>query len=359
MTTTPNMSLVLPTPGGDIGTWDDIENAAFTLIDSHDHTAGRGVRIPVSGLNVNADISLAGLYSLTNLKSLDFTAITALSSGAHRIFFSSADNELYVRSNSGVNIKITSGAGLNLSAIGGIVGDYASVGAEVAYDDANDRYTFKQQTGGGGVKQWATRAGGHVDIFEQLATASGTTISNRVRLSSPAALASSYVVTFPAAVPASIAFVQASSAGVLTFATRLVAPSDVGHGNMELLLMASQGVNLSGSIAVGGTNVDSTAAGEIWLVWIPLKTGDRIRSIKIWYQRGGGTLTFDLMEFDGATHALTSKATTSIASGTSETSITLASIDYTLTTNHAYCLQFTSGSATDHLNSIQVTYDRP
>ena len=90
-----------------------------------------------------------------------------------------------MRTNGGTNIKVTSGSTLNLSLVGGIVGDYASVGAEVAYDDANDRYTFKQQLGGGGVKQWARLAAGDVDLYEVLATASGTTISNRVRLKSP------------------------------------------------------------------------------------------------------------------------------------------------------------------------------
>ncbi len=190
MTTTANMSLVLPTPGGDSGTWDDLLNAALTLVDAHDHTTGKGPRVPTTGININADLTMAS-NALTNIGSLGFAEITALASGSRRLFFSSADHELYVRTNGGSNVKITNGASLNISLVGGIVGDYASVGAEAAYNDANDRYTFKQETGGGRVKQWATLAIGNVDIYEQMATADATTISNRVRLSSPAALAAS------------------------------------------------------------------------------------------------------------------------------------------------------------------------
>ena len=164
LTPTPNMALVLPTPAGDIGTWGDEENAAFTLIDAHDHSPGKGALVGVAGMNVNGDLTFAG-NSATHLRSSDYDEVSSLATGARRIFWSSADHELYVRNASGVNIKITNGSTLNLSLVGGIVGDYASVGAEVAYDDANDRYTFKQQLSAG-VKQWARLDGADVDIYE-------------------------------------------------------------------------------------------------------------------------------------------------------------------------------------------------
>jgi len=113
MTTTPQMSLVLPTPGGDIGSWDDEINAALTQIDGHDNTTGKGPKVPVAGLNINASISLSSLYSITNIASLDFASVAALTSGVRRLFFNAADGELYVRTNAGVNVKITSGASLN------------------------------------------------------------------------------------------------------------------------------------------------------------------------------------------------------------------------------------------------------
>ena len=211
---TPNMALVLPTPQADIGTWGDEENAAFTLIDAHDHSPGKGALVGVAGMNVNGDLTFAG-NSATHLRSSDYDEVSSLATGARRIFWSSADHELYVRNASGVNIKITNGSTLNLSLVGGIVGDYASVGAEVAYDDANDRYTFKQQLSAG-VKQWARLDGADVDIYEYKAAGDATNITNRVRLSSPAALAGSYTLTFPAALPGSTQLMQMSSAGAIT-----------------------------------------------------------------------------------------------------------------------------------------------
>ena len=45
-TTTTNMGLVLPTPGERLGpTWATDLNTALTLVDSHDHSSGKGIQI--------------------------------------------------------------------------------------------------------------------------------------------------------------------------------------------------------------------------------------------------------------------------------------------------------------------------
>ena len=207
MTTLPNMSIVLPTLGADIGTWDDKINAALTLVDAHDHKSGKGLRINTTAIEIDADLTIAG-YALTNVGKAAFTAVTALASGSKTFFVSSADNELYWRSNGGTNIQVTSGSTLNISLVGGIAGDYTSVGAEVAYDDSNDRYTFKQE----GTKPWARIACGPVRIFEY-----NTLETVYVELAVDAALASSYTITLPAAVPGAAALVQISAAGVVSF----------------------------------------------------------------------------------------------------------------------------------------------
>lgn len=48
---TPNMNLTLPIPNITSGTWGTTLNADFTAIDAHDHTAGKGVLVPVSGIS--------------------------------------------------------------------------------------------------------------------------------------------------------------------------------------------------------------------------------------------------------------------------------------------------------------------
>lgn len=55
--TTANMGMSLPTPGVDTGPgWASALNAALLVVDQHNHTSGKGVRVPVGGLNINSDL---------------------------------------------------------------------------------------------------------------------------------------------------------------------------------------------------------------------------------------------------------------------------------------------------------------
>lgn len=200
----PNMGLATPTLGGDSGVWDDEINAAFALVDAHDHTSGKGIAVPVAGMNINANLPMAG-FGLDNLGKISFTPITAPVSGSKNLFVNTADNELYWRSSGGANVKLTTGSTINMTLVGGIVGDYASVGAEVAFDDANKRYTFKDQSSP--TKKWARIASGPVRLYEY-----NTTVSNYVELASPVALGASYSIVWPGAIPG-------TAGSVMTFTT--------------------------------------------------------------------------------------------------------------------------------------------
>src|SRR5215831_9762696 len=99
MSTTPNMSLVLPTDHGSADTWDLILDAVFSTIDAHDHTTGKGVKVPSGGLNINADVAWA-TNAATGLKGAGFTPVAAagLTSYSSLLFANSADsNNLYFR----------------------------------------------------------------------------------------------------------------------------------------------------------------------------------------------------------------------------------------------------------------------
>lgn len=371
MTTTPNMSLVLPTPGGDSGSWDDLLNAALTLVDSHDHTTGKGPQIPSAALNINANVSLGG-YSLTSVGTLDFAEST-ITSGARRLFFSTADHELYVRTNGGTNVKITNGSSLNLSIVGGIVGDYASTGAEVAYNDANDRYTFKQETGGGGVKQWATLAGGNLDVYEQLATASATTISNRVRLSSPAALAASYALTFPAALPGSTLLMQLSSAGAITASNSVAGGLTVTSGAVDFtgasdVKMPARVLNLHSSLcsfdaatwtfnSIGPT---STGSGSLNFP-IPLHEGDRITSVTFFVTGDGAAdLTVTAFVRPSSTAATTNIGSATVTNpGVGGVDTTINVTDTTLAAGETVYLAYSASAANIVVGNLRVTYTRP
>lgn len=114
---TPNMGLTFPTRGpAGTGLWGDTLDNDFTSIDGHDHTSGKGVRVPVSGLNINDDVSFSGLYGVSNTSRVQFSAIAAsgLTGKNMSLFVSDGSsglvaNELYWRNNDGTHIRITSG----------------------------------------------------------------------------------------------------------------------------------------------------------------------------------------------------------------------------------------------------------
>lgn len=204
---TSNMSLVLPVEHGSSNVWDVILDTAFGLIDSHGHVTGQGVPIVTAALNINADLTFAG-YSLLHGKliGLDEQSSNAVS---RSLWTKSSDHNLYWRNSSGVDVQITSGSTLNVSIVGGIGGDYASVGALLSYDDATRRYLLQQE---GSPRPWAGLATADIDLYEKAAS-----ISNRVRLASPTALAASYALKFPAALPGDIEPLQCDASGNLAF----------------------------------------------------------------------------------------------------------------------------------------------
>lgn len=302
MTTLPNMGIVLPVQGGDRGTWDDKINAAFMLTDAHDHSSGKGAQVPVSGININADFAMGG-NAVTGLGSIAFNAVTALATGSKRLFVSAADNELYWRTNAGVNVKLTSGTSINTTLVGGIVGDYSTVGAEVAYSDADQVYTFKDQEAP--TKKWARIATGPVRIYEF-----DTTEIVYVEHAVAAGLAAPYTVTWPAALPASAKLMRISSAGLVTFDNTTVTMETnqnivlsgtgvVKHGDYTLPVpvVYPDCVVGSGSAANNGANVGITVAASS-VVYIPIRgllVGKRVKSISVRLgNTPGGAVSYQL-----------------------------------------------------------------
>lgn len=235
MTTTPNMSLVLPTEGGSSNVWDVILDTAFGLIDSHDHSTGQGVQVPTAGLNINGDLSFAG-FGLTHLKSATFDEQSS-TPGNKSIWTSDADHNLYWTNSSGVDVKITDGSTLNVSIVGGIGGDYSSVGALISYDDATQRYLLQQE---GSPRPWAGLATADIALYEKAAS-----ITNKVTLKSPSALAASYTVTLPPALTSSAAPLQVDQFGVGAFSasfpstTIFVAGDFKSNGTQALMIHAA------------------------------------------------------------------------------------------------------------------------
>lgn len=107
------MNLDLPIPTVTLGpAWATQLNAQIEVIDSHDHTSGKGSRIPTSGLNINADLDFNEFGAL-NLRIASFDAQTSTPSGSS---FAQAlsvfSGNLYYTNNSGVAIQLTDGGAI-------------------------------------------------------------------------------------------------------------------------------------------------------------------------------------------------------------------------------------------------------
>src|SRR5262245_27220976 len=237
--------------------------------------------------------------SVTATTSLLTPVAPASVTTADTLFTSSVDNELYWRNHASANVKLTANGGVN----GGIVGDYSTVGAALAFDDANDRYTFKQQAPG----NWAQIACGEVRIFE-----TGTTESVFVGLAAPASLSASFTLTLPTAAPGATSLVLMNSSGVLS-ATNVV-PNLVSftggialtgtaeeHHQARTMTLAAAAFRPNGAAtgavlesvtaAPGGPGGSPTTYISTWRVGtvgeivaaIPLRTGDRITSVSAFF----------------------------------------------------------------------------
>ena len=126
------LNLDLPVVTVTLGpTWANEVNAAFEVIDVHDHTSGKGVQIPTAGLNINADLDF-NENALQNVQFLSFEQRTTSPTGSS--FAGSVsifDNDLYYTNTSGVAVQITAGGGLVPSAGNAQVFEIQNVGSDL------------------------------------------------------------------------------------------------------------------------------------------------------------------------------------------------------------------------------------
>ena len=109
MAITPNMNLDLPevgvTPGPQYAT---LNNGAFNTIDTHDHTSGKGVKVPTAGLNIDGDLDFND-NGVIGLKQVTFIS-QATNPSTNQSFFVDTSNDLFYRNSSGDLIRLTTGS---------------------------------------------------------------------------------------------------------------------------------------------------------------------------------------------------------------------------------------------------------
>lgn len=108
-----DLPVVLTTVGPD---WANKVNAAFDVIDLHDHSSGKGAPVPTSGLNINASLNFNSndAYDVLQVKLISNPATLTGSSNVNSIY--SVSGDLYYTNSSGSAVQITTGGAVVTSA---------------------------------------------------------------------------------------------------------------------------------------------------------------------------------------------------------------------------------------------------
>lgn len=206
MPTTPNMNLSLPTVSTTVGpAWASQLNSAIGTagdgIDGHDHTSGKGVPVPPSGIDITSALTFQN-QDATNLRSTRFYSQSEAFSDATDVGCCYVlDADLYYIDTAGNSIRITENGAISSASFGGISGLSAPASAAFSVDT----FTFKSDT-----NKYATMATGTLLIRK-----SGETSPNFIQVQPPASLASSYAITLPPAIPAAASFVTMDNGGAM------------------------------------------------------------------------------------------------------------------------------------------------
>lgn len=215
--TTPNMDLTLPgvagtqnpTPGP---VYANEFNDNMSVIDVHNHTAGKGLKVPTAGININADFSFND-FDVTGVQTLGLGVSTVPSSASRTLSSSktggSTSTDLYYTDAEGDLIQFTrNGALISASSAQGwpvltsptfVTYGGGTVGA--------GHFSFFQD---GGAPRYASIWAGSYVLF-------APSVSNPTHsLTLTAAPSSTYVLTLPATPPSVVSLLQMDTSGTVT-----------------------------------------------------------------------------------------------------------------------------------------------
>jgi hypothetical protein len=361
MSTTALMSLELPTvgPQGTEGPdYAEMINAAFEIIDAHDHTEDSGARITPAALNLNDDVDFQenNIDDLRSLRLHSQASPIAEAADINSVYVSGGN--LYYNNSSGTAIKITDGSGINLSSIGSIGGDFSTSDASVTYSDTSKSFLFKQDS-----TVTADIAVGSVFIYENIDSA------KYIKVKSPTSLASDLTITLPSSMPASTRALSMTSAGVIAagtssiivtddiasnaITTAKIADSNITTAKINALAVTRAKLEAVGnqtSSSCGNFSTSSTSFVDITNLTISITTSGR-PVIVFCQDDGSGHGTFG--GFIGTSTSLTFKllrnAATIVefgtASGTSKPPSAMFAIDAPAAGTYTYKVQLKAGSA--------------
>ena len=195
-TLSPNMNLIVPAVGITSGPqWAADLVMTLGLVDSHDHTPGKGVQITPAGMNINAPLSCGG-NALTNVAGVNLSAQSSTPQN-NSVYESGVD--LYYVDGNGNNVRLTQG--------GSIVGTAGSISglsspASASYVSANSTFVWQSDS------NTSANLDGACLLQRNLSAA-----SNAITLCAPSGLSSNYSLNWFSALPAAQSIVTVDSSG--------------------------------------------------------------------------------------------------------------------------------------------------
>lgn len=236
-TITPNMSLILPTPGQEPGPqYATDQNQSMTIIDGHNHGPGSGVPVTPSGLNINTNLNFLN-NSPYNVKSVIFSA-PATNSGLTTLYTAPQSGggitDLFYNDGVGNVIALTKAGQVNAT-IASIPGESYSGGT----------FTWKQGAG--------STTPANFDIGSIVIRPNTPATTNGVILGPPSAISSQYNVQLPI-VPASNSFLQLNTDGSMVASIPIsqgLAPSNFTPATQNQLAQPGD-IKMSGAATATG-----------------------------------------------------------------------------------------------------------
>lgn len=250
MSNTPNMQLVLPevlvTSGPQYATQ---INAALDVVDAHDHSTGKGVRITPSGLNINSDLSF-GNNQATALKAVVLQAQSAVASlGA----LYNIGGNLFYRDGGNNVIQLTSGGSLNVSSVGAITG--LTSPASASFVSLNSSFVYQSD-----ATTYAKLETGDILLYSRAAsvgTAQAITL-----VADPST--SAYSLRLPVSAPADNTLIRMKSGtNVSQFVTLLGTTNQVtvSHNTSDITLSLPQDIHTGASPTFVGLTLSGAVTG--------------------------------------------------------------------------------------------------
>lgn len=249
MSTTPNMQLVVPevlvTTGPQYATQ---INTALDLVDAHDHSPGKGVRITPSGLNINTDLPFNN-SNATSLKAVVFQSQASVLT--NQALYSKSGN-LCFRDSSGNEVQLTASGQINVSSVGAITG--LTNPAVAAFVSLTDSFVFQSN-----ASTYAKLEIGDVLVYSRSApigTAQAVTLVAD-------ATTSAYSLRLPIGAPSDNQIMRMKAASASQFVSFLGTTNQVivTHNTSDITLSLPQNIHTAATPQFAGMTLTGTLNG--------------------------------------------------------------------------------------------------